>query len=260
MTHVLAAQARIAATTKIAVPGVLAMAGFVILTSLAPAVLFGHHQDPHTVLEGGATVAAVTAMLLGALQTAGDLQNGMTRALLLVEPRRLRVLGAQLLVSVGLGAGVGAAAALLADTTLAVLGRLGLPAASLGTVGLGTTVAAALCGLLGAAAGIPLHPAAAGRRPHPGRLRGHSGTGRGPDPGMTGSSDGPRRTRPSPWPQCSSAGGTARRSWGKRLSSDPSASWPSMRASVAPRQWRMPCPNARWRTPARSMSSVSASG
>jgi len=160
MTHVLAAQARIAATTKIAVPGVLAMAGFVILTSLAPAVLFGHHQDPHTVLEGGATVAAVTAMLLGALQTADDLQNGMTRALLLVEPRRLRVLGAQLLVSLGLGAGVGAAAALLADTTLAVLGRLGLPAASLGTVGLGTTVAAALCGLFGAAAGILLRNAA----------------------------------------------------------------------------------------------------
>ena len=73
MTHVLRAQARIVATTRIAVPGVLAMAAFVVLTGLAPAVLFGQHQDPHTVLEGGATVAAVTAMLLGALQTAGDL-------------------------------------------------------------------------------------------------------------------------------------------------------------------------------------------
>ena len=90
MTRLLAAQARIAATTRIAVPGMLAMAVFVILTGLAPAVLFGHHQDPHTVLEGGATVAAVTAMLLGALQTAGDLNNGTTRAVLLVEPRRPR--------------------------------------------------------------------------------------------------------------------------------------------------------------------------
>ena len=114
MTHVLRAQARIVATTKIAFAGLLAMAAFVVLTSLAPAVLFGQHRDPHTVLEGTATVAAVTAMLLGALQTAGDLQNGMTRALLLAESRRLRVLGAQLLVSLGLGAGVGAAAALLA--------------------------------------------------------------------------------------------------------------------------------------------------
>jgi len=156
MTHILRAQARSVATTRIAVPGVLALAAFVILTSLTPAVLFGQHRDPHTVLEGSATVAAVTAMLLGALQTAGDLNNGMTRAVLLAEPRRLRVLGAQLLVSLGLGAGVGAAAALLADSTQAALGRLDLPAASLVTVGLGTAVTASLCGLLGAAAGVIL--------------------------------------------------------------------------------------------------------
>ena len=156
MTHVLRAQARIVATTKIASAGVLAMAAFVVLTSLTPAVLFGQHRDPHTVLEGTATVAAVTAMLLGALQTAGDLNTGMTRALLLAESRRLRVLGAQLLVSLGLGAGVGAAAALLADSTQAVLGRLHLPAASLVSVGLGTVVTASLCGLLGAAAGVVL--------------------------------------------------------------------------------------------------------
>jgi len=148
MTRVLAAQARIAATTRIAVPGVLAMAAFVVLTSLTPAVLFGQHRDPHTVLEGTA------------LQTAGDLQNGMSRALLLVEPRRLRVLGAQLLVSLSLGAGVGAAAALLADSTQAALGRLDLPAASIASAGLGTAVAASLCGLLGAAAGVVLRNAA----------------------------------------------------------------------------------------------------
>ena len=156
MTHVLRAQARIVATTKIASAGVLAMAAFVVLTSLTPAVLFGQHRDPHAVLEGTAMVAAATAMLLGALQTAGDLNNGMTRALLLAESRRLRVLGAQLLVSLGLGAGVGAAAALLADSTQAVLGRLHLPAASLVSVGLGTVVTASLCGLLGAAAGVVL--------------------------------------------------------------------------------------------------------
>ena len=160
MTRLLAAQARIAATTRIAVPGVLTMAVFLLLTGLAPAVLFGHHQNPHTVLEGGATVAAVPAMLLGALQTAGDLQNGMTRAVLLVEPRRLRLLGAQLLVSLALGAGVGAAAALLSDSTQAVLGRPGLPATSIAAVGLGTGVAASLCGVLGAAAGVLFRNAA----------------------------------------------------------------------------------------------------
>jgi len=146
MTHILRAQARIAATTRIAVPGVLAMAAFVILTCLTPAVLFGQHRDPHTILWGTATIAAVTAMLLGALQTAGDLTNGMTRA--------------QLLVSLGLGAAVGAAAALLADTTQAILGRLALPAASVVSICLGTAVAAALCGVLGAAAGVLLRNAA----------------------------------------------------------------------------------------------------
>jgi hypothetical protein len=156
MTHILRAQARSVATTKIAIPGLLAMVAYVILTGLAPAVLFGQHRDPHTVLEASAAVAAVTAMLLGALQTAGDLNNGMTRAVLLAEPRRLRVLGAQLLVSLGLGATVGAAAALLTDSTQAALGRLDLPAASLVSIGLGTAVTASLCGLLGAAAGVVL--------------------------------------------------------------------------------------------------------
>ncbi|HKA10596.1 MAG TPA: hypothetical protein VKI99_09015 [Candidatus Dormibacteraeota bacterium] len=154
MTHLLSAQARIVATTRIALPGVVAMAAFVVLTGLAPAVLFGQHRDSHTVLEGSATVAVVAAMLLGALQTAGDLQNGMIRALLLVEPRRLRLLAAQLLVSLGLGAAVGAAAALLADSTQAALGRLDLPAATVISIGLGTTVAASLCGLIGAAVGV----------------------------------------------------------------------------------------------------------
>ena len=160
MTHVLSAQARIIATTRIALPGVLAMAAFVVLTGVAPTVLFGQHRDPHTVLEGSATFAVVTAMLLGALQTAGDLQNGMSRALLLVEPRRLRVLGAQLLVSMGLGAGVGAAAVLLADSTQAAMGRLDLPATTIVSIGLGTAVAASLCGLLGAAVGVVLRNAA----------------------------------------------------------------------------------------------------
>lgn len=159
MTHTLSAQARVVGTTTIALPGLLAMAAFVVLTGLAPAVLFGQHRDPHTVLEGSTTVAVVTAMLLGALQTAGDLQNGMSRALLLVEPRRLRLLGAQLLVSLGLGAVVGAAAALLADSTQAALGRLDLPVTTIISIGLGTAVAASLCGLLGAAAGVVLRNA-----------------------------------------------------------------------------------------------------
>src|SRR5215469_3867183 len=146
MTHVLRAQARIVGTTRIALPGGLALAAYVILTGLAPAVLFGQHRDTHTLLEGTATVAVVTAMLLGALQTAGDLQNGMSRALLLVEPRRLRLLGAQLLVSLALGAGVGMFAALLADSTQAVLGRLDLHATTVAAIGLGTAVAASLCG------------------------------------------------------------------------------------------------------------------
>jgi len=159
MTHVLSAQARVVATTTIALPGLIAMAAFVVLTGLAPGVVFGQHRDPHTVLEGTATVAVVTAMLLGALQTAGDLQNGMSRALLMVEPRRLRLLGAQLLVSLGLGAVVGAAAALLADSTQAALGRLDLSATTIISIGLGTTVAASLCGLLGAAVGVVLRNA-----------------------------------------------------------------------------------------------------
>src|SRR5262249_11873887 len=93
------------------------------------------------------------------LQTAGDLQNGMSRALLLVEPRRLRLLGAQLVVGLGLGAAVGAAAALLADGTQAALGRLDLAGTTIISIGLGTAVAAALSGLLGAAVGVVLRNA-----------------------------------------------------------------------------------------------------
>jgi hypothetical protein len=85
MTHVLKAQARIAGTTKIAVPGVLAMAAFVALTSLAPAVLFGHHQDPHTVLEGAATIAAAAA------PDRGDAIGHKLRLLGVVGSHRFRV-------------------------------------------------------------------------------------------------------------------------------------------------------------------------
>ena len=55
-------------------------------------------------------------------------------------------------------------------------------------------------------------------------------------PGMTGSSERPRSTRPSPWPQCNSSTGTARESSGYLCRRVPRASWPSMRASGAPRQ------------------------
>ena len=65
-------------------------------------------------------------------------------------------------------------------------------------------------------------------------------------PGITGNSDRPRSTRPSPCPQCKSSdrhregelAGTGARS-------DSRARWPSIRASGAPRQWWMPCPKAR---------------
>lgn len=156
MTHVLRAQTRTVATTKIAFAGVPAMAAFAALISRAPAVLAGKHQDPHTVLDGAATIAAVTAMLPGAPQTSGDLQNEMTRALLPADPRRLRVLGAQLPASLGQGAGAGVTAAPLADATQAVPGRHGLPAAAIARAAAGTTTAAALSGPLGAAAGITL--------------------------------------------------------------------------------------------------------
>jgi len=66
------------------------------------------------------------------------------------------VLAAQLLISLGQGAGVGMIAALLAGVTQAALGRHGLPAATIVSAGVGSTAAAALCALLGAAVGVIL--------------------------------------------------------------------------------------------------------
>ena len=55
-------------------------------------------------------------------------------------------------------------------------------------------------------------------------------------PGITGSSDRPRSTRPSPCPQCKSVTGTASESSGNLPRIDLRARWPSIRASGAPRQ------------------------
>src|SRR5215472_1398815 len=73
---------------------------------------------------------------------------------------------------------------------------------------------------------------------------------------MTGSSDRPRRTSPSPWPQRSADRGTASRMLGKRPCKVVNAMTPSSRASRAPRQWWMPWPKARWLVSARVMSRV----
>jgi ABC-2 type transport system permease protein len=136
------------------------MVAYVLVTGLAPAVLFGQHQDVHTILEGSATIAVVSAMLIGALQTSGDIQNGMTRAVLLVQPRRIRLVAAQLLIGLLIGLAVGITAATLSDATQSILGRLNLSTSALVSVGLGTVLAATLAGALGAALGIAVRNAA----------------------------------------------------------------------------------------------------
>ena len=65
-------------------------------------------------------------------------------------------------------------------------------------------------------------------------------------PRWTGSDESPRRTRPSPWFQCSSDGSTASRMPREPASSARNAMTASSRARRAPRQWWMPWPNARW--------------
>lgn len=160
MITLIKAQTRIVATTQVALLAGLAMVGYVLVTGLAPSVLFGKRLDPHTVLEGSATVAVVSAMLIAALQTSGDLQNGMTRAVLLIRPVRLRLVAAQLVIGLGIGLAVGIIATVLTDATQSLLGRLSLPTGTVESVGLGTVVAVTLAGCLGAALGIALRNAA----------------------------------------------------------------------------------------------------
>jgi len=124
------------------------------------ALLFGKHLDPHTVLEGSATIAVVSAMLIAALQTSGDLQNGMTRAVLLVQPARIRFVAAQLIIGLCIGLAVGVVAVTLSDATQSLSGRLTLSTAALLSVGVGTVLAATLAGGFGAALGVAVRNAA----------------------------------------------------------------------------------------------------
>ncbi len=159
----LRAQIRIVFTTQVAIPAGLAVVAYVLITGLSPVVLFGQHLSPHTVLEGSATIAVVSSMLIGALQTSGDIQNGMTRALLLVRPARIQLVAVQLAIGLCMGLALGAIAGTLTDTTQSLLGRLTLPTSDVVSVGAGTVFASTLAGGVGAALGVALgDPALAG--------------------------------------------------------------------------------------------------
>jgi ABC-2 type transport system permease protein len=96
-------------TTRTGAWLVLGLVAVVALAVLAPATLVGRKHDPHTIVEGAATVALTLLLLLGIVMGAGDEQHGGVVSSLLVAPHRARLVGAKVVA----GGLVGVACALL---------------------------------------------------------------------------------------------------------------------------------------------------
>jgi hypothetical protein len=102
-------------TSRVTALLALAAAAAAVLLIASPTLLVGARRDAHTALEGVAALAATLSLILGVHAAAGDLEHGLTRASLLIAPRRERLLAAKLAVLAMTGAGLGAAAVLIAE-------------------------------------------------------------------------------------------------------------------------------------------------
>lgn len=109
------------------------------LATLAPALVVGRKGTSHTTIEAAITLGVAVAYLLGVGMSAGDLQHGMTRTLLLIEPRRNYYLSACLVSTAIVGAALGSLAA-------------GTVIASRPLVGVGTPLQEGFLTVLGGAA------------------------------------------------------------------------------------------------------------
>jgi hypothetical protein len=158
MSALVAAELLKLRTTRTGAWFLLGVGALVALAVLAPATLVGRKHDPHTVVEGAATLALTLTLLLGIVMSAGDEQHGGVVSSLLVAPRRGRLVGAKA-VAAGL---VGAVCALLAAAlsiglvVLQALGGPGLTASEALLTAAGIVAAGPLFALLGLGVGSVL--------------------------------------------------------------------------------------------------------
>jgi len=89
----LAAQLLKTSRTRGVVMLLLAVAASAAIATAAPGLLAGRKDATHTTIEAAITLGTAIAYLLGVSISAGDRQHGMTRTLLLIQPRRVRYLG-----------------------------------------------------------------------------------------------------------------------------------------------------------------------
>ena len=91
----------------------LAVVALVAISVSAPSVLVGGKHDPHTVVEGAASLALTLTLLLGITMSAGDEQQGGVVNSLLVAPRRARLVVAKVVAAMAVGVLFAAITALL---------------------------------------------------------------------------------------------------------------------------------------------------
>jgi ABC-2 type transport system permease protein len=139
----------------------LALVLFAVLLhglSLPAASVSGAGAQLKNVFAWGELFSALFGGLLGALSLTAEFRHGTIRPVLLLEPRRWRVLRAKALVAMGAGAGFGLVAAAVGAGvgTLALTARgvaVGVSAGDLVRIALGAVIAGGLWAVLGAGIG-----------------------------------------------------------------------------------------------------------
>jgi ABC-2 type transport system permease protein len=141
--------------------GVLFLAGVAALVAIAvtaPGALVGQKHDPHTIVEGAASLALTLTLLLGITMSAGDEQHGDLVNSLLVAPGRVRLVVAKALAGVVAGALLALITALSAIGLVEVTspGTSGLPTQEIMLTASGILLAGPLFALIGIGVGIVL--------------------------------------------------------------------------------------------------------
>lgn len=113
MRRVVAAELLKLRTTRTGRLFLLAVVALVTISVTAPSVLVGGKHDPHTVVEGAASLALTLTLLLGITMSAGDEQQGGVVNSLLVAPQRARLVVAKVVAAVAIGALFATIAAIL---------------------------------------------------------------------------------------------------------------------------------------------------
>lgn len=153
MSDLFAAQLIALRTTRTAIWIVGVLAGYVVLSGWAPALLIGRQHAPHTMLEGTGALSVTIGYLAGGVLTAAQYRHGLARALLLARPSRTALHAAQLGTAALVGVTLGAIDATLGVAAQASSGQLNLPAGETILVATGMLAATTAATIIGATIG-----------------------------------------------------------------------------------------------------------